>query len=96
MNYAYAALELSFPCPGGLSGGPLFEAQAPAFPVGLITEYIEASTILDSEEVLLEDGQRCVEYYRRIISYGVALLLHEHLEWTNDFILPESCNLSSK
>lgn len=52
MGYAYFAGELSTPCPGGLSGGPLFRPDAPEMLTGLVAENIEAATLLNSREVV--------------------------------------------
>lgn len=87
MGYTYLAMELSFPCPGGLSGGPLFEFQLPTIPVGLVTENIEAATLLHSQEVLSKDGQPFTEHYQRVISYGVGLLLQPYQEWIDKHVL---------
>ena len=81
MGYRYPAMELSFPCPGGLSGGPLFGLQFPTLPVGLVTENIEAATLLHSHETLLKDGQPFTEHLQRVISYGVGLLLQPYQDW---------------
>lgn len=90
MGYKYLAMELSFPCPGGLSGGPLFEFQLPTIPVGLVTENIESSTLLHSQEVLLNDGKPFTEYHHRVISYGVGLLLQPYQDWIDQNVLSAS------
>jgi Trypsin-like peptidase domain len=86
MGYAYVAGELSMPCPGGLSGGPLFRPGAPKMITGLVTENLEATTLLDSEESTLHDGTQVHEHYRRVINYGVALMLAELADWINQYV----------
>lgn len=90
MSYKYQAMELSFSCPGGLSGGPLFESHLPTIPVGLVTENIESSTILYSQEVLLKDGVPFTESHHRIISYGIGLLLQPYQDWINEHVLEDN------
>lgn len=80
MHYNYLALELNFPCPGGLSGGPLFKPKTFQL-IGLITENIETTTSLHEEEVTLEGGTRVINHYRRVINYGLGLLLHDYENW---------------
>jgi hypothetical protein len=86
IGYKYDAMELSFPCPGGLSGGPLFGSHLPTIPVGLVTENIEAATLLHSQEILLKDGKPFTEYYHRVISYGIGLLLQPYQEWIDKHV----------
>jgi hypothetical protein len=44
MGYRYTALEMDFPCPAGLSGGPLFRPDAPQMVIGVATENFESTT----------------------------------------------------
>ena len=90
MGYNYVAGELSTPCPGGLSGGPLFRPEAPMMITGLVTENIEAATFLDEEEVVLVDGSLVNEHYRRVINYGVAVMLDTIEDWINEHVPPHS------
>jgi hypothetical protein len=86
LGYEYAAIELSFPCPGGLSGGPIFSIRRPQHLVGLVTENVETTTLLDSTEILSKEGQLITEHYRRVINYGVGLLLYPYKEWIDSLI----------
>jgi hypothetical protein len=90
MGYSYLAGELSTPCPGGLSGGPLFRPGAPVMITGLVAENIEAATFLDEEEIVLDDGKVVNEHYRRVINYGVAVMLYSIEEWINHYVPPRA------
>ena len=65
----YSAYELSFPCPFGLSGGPVFLAEDPTTVIGVVTEDLEVGTTL--REDVEEAGGR-VREVRRVVNYGVA------------------------
>jgi hypothetical protein len=89
MGYTYAAGEISTACPAGLSGGPLFRMIADQFAIGLATENIEAATELHAEENIIEDGKPIRDVItKRVVSYGVALMLASVEEWINDLIPP--------
>lgn len=90
MGYSYVAGELSTPCPGGLSGGPLFRPGAPVMITGLVAENIEAATFLDEQEVVLVDGSVVNEHYRRVINYGVAVMLNVIEDWINEHVPPRT------
>lgn len=88
IGYAYVAGELSIACPGGLSGGPLFRPGAPPMITGIVTENLEATTLLDSEEKILDNGVHHHDHYRRVINYGVALMLDRVGEWIDQNVPP--------
>lgn len=90
MGYSYIAGELNIQCPGGLSGGPLFNPGAPVMLSGLATESLEASTLFDSQEVILNSGQVVSEHYRTVVNYGVALVLESVKEWINQYVPPRN------
>jgi len=91
MGYSYAAGEISTPCPAGLSGGPLFRMVADEFAIGLATENIEAATELHAEENILEDGKPVRDVItKRVVNYGVALMLRSVEEWINNLIPPQA------
>jgi hypothetical protein len=81
----YRAGEMSIPAPGGLSGGPVFRpGTAPGVLVtGLVTTNSESYAITDSFEDIDQDGRRLRTESRRIISYGIALLLDQFDDWLN-------------
>lgn len=86
LGYEYVAAELSSPCPGGLSGGPLFAPDDRNKIIGLVTENIEVATLLDEEEKILSNGKVVNESYRRVINYGVAIILDEVEEWIESHV----------
>jgi hypothetical protein len=91
----YVAGEMSIPAPEGLRGAPLFRRAAPQMVTGLATANLESYTITDSiddvwEGILRDDQERHVRHYRepskRIISYGLALMLSTVDDWLNEHI----------
>ena len=54
----------------------------------LVTENLEVATLLDSEEKILTDGQQVQEHYRRVINYGIAVMLDPLKNWLDDRIPP--------
>jgi hypothetical protein len=79
--HEYAAAELSFPCPAGLSGGPLFIEGVGNDLIGMVTENRESTTYLDTIEEDRRDGALTRKLYQRVISYGVALLFEDVMPW---------------
>lgn len=90
MKYNYVAGELNIACPGGLSGGPLFRPGAPQMLTGIVTENLEATTLLDSEERILEGGVQHHDHYRRVINYGVAIMLDRVGNWIDENVPPRN------
>jgi hypothetical protein len=80
-GYTYKAGELNIPCPGGLSGGPLFRPGAFVMLLGLVTENLESTTFLHSVEEIQKDGKILREHYQNVINYGVCLMLDGIKEW---------------
>lgn len=68
----YSACELSFPCPPGSSGSPLFLAEDPSTVIGVVTENFETYTV--PHEVVEEKhpGETIRHEARSVITYGVA------------------------
>ena len=85
MGYSYPAAELSFGCPAGLSGGPLFRPGAHSVVVAVAAENIESTTGADFEEEVTGEA-RIV--YRRVLTYGVAVLLEPLRDWLAE-VVPE-------
>lgn len=71
-GHSYSAYELSFPCPPGLSGSPLFLAEDPSTVIGVVTENFETYTV--QHEVVEEKlpGKIIRHEARSVITYGVA------------------------
>ena len=73
LGSGYSAYELSFPCPHGLSGGPLFPEEDPQTVIAVVTEDLEVGSELHYEERIDEaTGSKTVLQTRRVINYGVA------------------------
>ena len=68
----YSAYELSFPCPFGLSGGPLFLEGDPETVLGVITEDLAVGTLLSEEEIVSSPATTTRIQTQRVINYGVA------------------------
>jgi hypothetical protein len=83
-GFKYEAGEMSIPAPGGLSGGPLFRRGAPPMVTGLVTANHDSYAITDSVEDVEDEGRTFRLESRRVISYGVALMLSGVAEWLND------------
>lgn len=90
MGYRYIAGELSTPCPGGLSGAPLFRPGAQVMLTGVVAENLESSTLLDSQEQVLANGQILNEHYRSVVNFGIAVMLEPIKDWLNEKIPPRS------
>jgi hypothetical protein len=88
--YRYLAAELSMACPAGLSGGPLFPYADPAFGVvtGLITTNVDVAMAHEAFEEIEErtGNETKIVHYRRVITYGIALLLYGIREWLDEQI----------
>jgi hypothetical protein len=81
IKYRYFAGELSIPCPHGLSGGPVFRPEAPDDVMALVTENLEVGTVEHSVETEEKSGERYSLETKRIILYGLAVVLAEVNEW---------------
>lgn len=86
-GFRYVAGEMSIPAPGGLSGGPLFRAPH-AIATGMVTANHDSYSIVDSIDEVDDNGRRYRQESRRIISYGVALMLSSVQPWLKE-IIPE-------
>lgn len=89
-KFNYPGLELSIPCPIGLSGGPVFVPTNHGYKVvGLATENITAGTRISETEHTIEnaeDGKSTTHYItQRMVEYGVALFLDQEIcRWIYD------------
>jgi hypothetical protein len=88
LGYEYFAAELSFRCPGGLSGGPLVSPRFPGRLYGLVTEDVQTTNILSSIEEVLEDGKVYREHYQSFVNYGNAVWLPSISDWLDDIVPP--------
>lgn len=90
LGYEYLAAELSFRCPGGLSGGPLYNPEFPGRTYGLIAENIRTSNILDTIEEIQENGRVLRQHYESVIYYGMAVWLPAVESWVDSLVPPIS------
>jgi len=81
LGYRYLAAELSFSCPGGLSGALVINTTHQGRLYGLITENRKTTTELESVIEVDENGNKFKESFHNIINYGLALWLPEYKDW---------------
>jgi hypothetical protein len=84
--FEYDALELSFACPAGLSGGPVFDRRSPLHVVGIATENFESTTTLETIEQRTRSGETEKTRYQRILSYGIAVNGACLAEWSAEHL----------
>jgi hypothetical protein len=70
----------------GLSEGPLFRPGAPAMVTGLVTASAESYVITDSIEELREGGSVYRLESRKVITYGIALILSGVSDWLRETV----------
>ncbi|MHA7278882.1 S1 family peptidase [Arthrobacter sp. MDT2-2] len=78
---SYLAGEMSIPAPGGLSGSALFNPAMPSLVTGLVTTNLETFAVTDSVSEVLQDGTHYREESRRVLNYGLALMLSDVADW---------------
>jgi hypothetical protein len=92
-GYRFLAGEMSIPAPSGLSGGPLFKPwgqgpwfspQAPQIVLGLVAANLDSYAVTDSISEVNDDGTEYREESRRVIRYGVAVMLSGVADWLNE------------
>ncbi len=84
--FEYLAGEMSISAPSGLSGGPLFRQGAQFMVTGMATANLESYAITDSLEETREGGDTFRLEARRVINYGLALMLSGVSDWLDDQI----------
>jgi len=82
----YPAFELNIPCPGGLSGSPVFVTENEYEVMGLVTENLESTSYRSEEESLTTDGSTERIVHKNMITYGIALQLGPYVDWINETI----------
>jgi hypothetical protein len=68
----YSAFELSFPCPGGLSGSAVFLADDPRTVIGVVTGNFETYSVQHSYVETIRSGETIRHEARNVITFGVA------------------------
>ncbi len=76
----YSAFELSFPCPPGLSGAPVFLAEDPSTVIGVVTENFETYTVQHEMVEERRPGEVIRHEARHVITYGVAANIFSALD----------------
>jgi hypothetical protein len=84
--FSYAAAELSFGAPGGLSGGPVAHRDDPGRVIGVVTENFRSSTLLEAFSETSEGGVVRVVEQHSVIHYGIAVLLEHVADWIDQEI----------
>lgn len=89
-GFEYEAGEMNIPCPGGLSGAPIFRPDLLEEAVGMVTESNKSMTVLESVEEIQENGRTKLKTINQsFIEYAVALLLHPHSDWLEQHAPPD-------
>jgi hypothetical protein len=83
-GHQYTAAELSFPAPGGLSGGPVALANDAGRVIGVVTENRLTTTFLQTVSDVDVDGRRYREHVHSTIEYGIAALVNLEEEWLRE------------
>jgi hypothetical protein len=84
--YRYHAGEMSIPAPEGLSGAPLFWSHQRTGVSAMVTATVASYTVADSDETVEAPGQLHRTEARRVIAYGVSLILGDVVDWLRDAI----------
>lgn len=86
--YSYLAGEMSIPAPAGTSGCGLAYAQAPQELAAIVTTNHESYAIVDQFEEIDADGTTARGEIRRVVSYGIAVMLLGMDDWLNEHSSP--------
>lgn len=82
MNFVYQAAEVNVPFQNGISGAPLFRRDRELNRVaGVVTESTMISTETNEIEETSGTGSSTRIVYRRVVEYGIALVLESETEW---------------
>jgi hypothetical protein len=89
--FNYFALELSFPAPAGLSGGPVGPPHLDEHVYRLVTMNHDSYRVEEAVEEVIDEGKHLRVEARRIISYGLALALDQVTDWIDE-VVPKPIN----
>ncbi len=81
MGYRYLAGEISIAAPAGLSGAPLFRPGAHSMVTAIVAENSSSYLVDDSSEEIEADGTTVRTEVRKIVSYGVVVMLSAVADW---------------
>lgn len=82
--YSYLAAEMSIPAPAGTSGCGLAYAQAPQELAAIVTTNHDSYAVVDQFEEIEADGKTTRGEIRRVVSYGIAVMLLGMDDWLNE------------
>jgi hypothetical protein len=85
-GYTYWASELSFPAPRGLSGGAVYKRHRFPEVSGIVTTNYESYTGSEHEVIERHGGVTEIVRYRRVVTYGIALMMHEVAAWLEEAV----------
>lgn len=81
----YGAIELSFAPPTGLSGAPVYHRSRFPLEQGLIAEDHQVTSAAEfEEEIDRQPGEEKRVVYRRVVDFGIAVLLEEIRDWLDE------------
>jgi trypsin-like peptidase len=85
-RYRYGAGEMSIAAPAGLSGGPVLLPNDYSTLTGIVTTNFDSYITIDSVEEIIDEGKLRKQEIRKVISYGISLLLSDDavLHWLNE------------
>lgn len=86
----YFAGEMSIPAPAGLSGGPVSRRSAPNLLTAIVTTNVESYVLLDAVEEVEKDGKTLRVESRRVVTYGIAAMLHGVRDWLKGIVSEHS------
>jgi hypothetical protein len=83
----YYAGEMSVPSPRGFSGSVLYYPARPQRAAAVATANVDSSVVEHGFEEVERDGRVYKETIKRVVSYGIALMLQPHRAWL-DAVVP--------
>jgi len=87
-GYRYVAGEMNVACPKGMSGGPLLRPEAPQFVSALAAESVDVESYPSLVHETIIDGRSEKVTEKRMIQYGVAVMLGNLVDWVNERVPP--------
>lgn len=82
----YLAGEMSIPAPGGLSGTVLSYTHLPSEASAMVTSNVESTVVVDSYEEVEKEGIVSRGEIRRVVSYGIAMMLNQQADWLGEVV----------
>lgn len=82
----YFAAEMSAPAPGGSSGSVLVLSNAPDRAAAVVARNHDSWMTVERIEELESGGRVNRVEVRKVITYGIAVVLHSHREWIDEMV----------